>query len=429
MPDTQQTPILTSVSLHYVLLLRTLAMAGLGIGFIAIQQALHIHLPWPPFVGTLCLLLVFTLFSWRRIRQGRPITEGKLLMQLLVDVVALTVLLYFIGGSTNPLVSLFLLPVTVAAATLRTSNIWVVAGTAMACYTLLMFVHAPLRQQTHQGSDFEVHVWGMWFGFLLSAALVAYFVSRIGASLRANDHALARAREEALQARQVIALGTLAAGTAHELGTPLATMAVLARELEQAHGSNSEEYGELQLLRRQIDRCKDILSRMSAHAGQIRAEAGHRMLLGRYLHEVVREWQSSRPGAILESDLDGCQPAPLIIAERTLTQAITNLLNNAGDAAQAPVTLKARWTETRLILDITDQGEGIPEHILDELGKPFVTTKAPGKGLGLGLFLSRSTIERLGGRLELARREGGHGSRAHVELPLEHILATAWHGP
>ncbi len=429
MPDTRHTPILTNLCLRYVLLLRSLYLLGLGLGFLSMQQALHLHPPWRPFAVTLGLVLVFTLFSWWRMRQGLTITERGLLLQLLVDVGGLTLLLYWIGGSTNPLVSLFLLPVTVAAATLKARHIWLVAGTAMAGYSLLMSLHIPLSMRDGQGQDFEVHVWGMWLGFLLSAVLVAYFVSRIGATLRANDHALARAREEALQANQVIALGSLAAGTAHELGTPLATMAVLARELEQARGRTTEEYTELRLLRQQIDRCKEILSRMSAHAGQIRAEAGHRMSLDRYLEDLLREWRSIHPGKRLLDELSGCRPAPLIIAEGTLTQTITNLLNNASDAAPAPVTITAHWSETHLTLEIGDRGAGIPEHIRSELGKPFVTTKAPGKGLGLGLYLAHSTIDRLGGTLSIGRREDGPGSLARIELPLARILAATGSTP
>ncbi len=414
----QQSAILTSLCLHYVLLLRTLSITGQIIGIAAMSYAMSMPPPITPMILTLGGLTMFSLFSWWRIRSGQAVTEQTFLVQLLVDILALTILLYFLGGSTNPLVSLLLLPVTVAAAILRPAFTWAIASVAAISYTALMFIHAPTGE--HQHHNFEIHIWGMWFGFLLSACLVAYFVSRIGATLRANDHALARAREDALKAEQVVALGTLAAGTAHELGTPLATMAVLGKELELEYQDMPELVSPLGLLRNQIDRCKEILSRMSVHAGQLQAGAGHHQTVDEYLQELLTEWQNTRGAVQADIDLQGPRPGARIIADRTLSQAILNVLNNAADVSNETIQIKANWDDVELQLEVIDQGGGISPAVAARLGEPFVTTKPPGKGLGLGLYLARSTLDRLGGSIDLNNREN-EGVSARIKVPLAQL--------
>ncbi len=415
----QQSAILTSLSLHYVLLLRALSISGQIVGIAAMSYALSMPPPMLPMIFTLGGLTLFSLYSWWRIRAGQAVTETTFLIQLLVDILALSILLYFLGGSTNPLVSLLLLPVTVAAALLRPAYTWSIASVAAISYTALMFIHAPTDE--HQHHNFEIHVWGMWFGFLLSACLVAYFVSRIGATLRNNDRALARAREDALKAEQVVALGTLAAGTAHELGTPLATMAVLGKELELEYQHMPELVSPLGLLRGQIDRCKEILSRMSVHAGQLQAGAGHHQTVDEYLHDLLDEWQDTRAGVQVKIDLQGPLPGAHIIADRTLSQAILNVLNNAADASSETIEVIANWDEAQLTLEVIDQGGGLSPAVAARLGEPFVTTKAPGKGLGLGLYLARSTLDRLGGSIQLNNREN-EGLSARITVPLAQLI-------
>ena len=346
--------------------------------------------------------------------------SSTLLTQLLADLLALSLLIYLSGGSTNPFTALLLLPITVAAATLRPLLTWLVTGLAILSYTLLMFFHVPLGGMSRGIHGFTVHVWGMWFGFVLSALLVAFFVARIGATLRNNAAALARAREEALEAERLVALGTLAAGTAHELGTPLATMAVLARELEHELSDEPELASQLQLLRGQVDRCKEILSGMARRAGQLRAEAGECQSLDRFLEGMLTHWREDHPGCSLEVSLEGTGAPPEVIADRTLSQALENLLNNAAEVSPDSIRFSARWQASRLRLSLCDQGPGLPPRVRDELGRPFVSTKPPGEGMGLGIYLARNTIERLGGTLRF--REGRpRGTCIEIELPLAQL--------
>jgi two-component system, sensor histidine kinase RegB len=414
----------TALCLQYLLLLRVCTLGGQIAAFAVAYFFLGLRPPLLPVTLVIGALAGFTYLSWRRIQAGPVVSERTIVLQLMVDVIGLAALLFFTGGSANPFSPLLLLPVVVSAAVARPSFTWLIALEAVASYTLMMFVHVhPAPQWGHAELVFQVHLWGMWFGFLLSAAVVAYFVARMGETLRTHDRELGLAREKALQANQVVALGTLAAGTAHELGTPLATMAILTKELEHDHGESPELAAPLRVLREQIDRCKDILSRMAARAGQAQAHAGRPLPLRRYLDEVLTEWQALRPHTKFVSSFDGPAPGPKIVADRTLTQALINVLNNAADAADQVVTLTASWNANALHITVEDDGSGLPETLREHIGQPFVTTKPSGQGMGLGLYLARTTLEHLGGSLQLA--DGiERGARASIVLPLAGLLTN-----
>jgi len=406
--------ILTSLCLRYLLLLRAIAMGGQVLALIAVHLLSGTTIPWPPIAVVMGVLTVITLRSWRGMRAGQHITEAVVMRQLCVDIAALAMLLYFTGGSWNPFVSLFLLPITVAAATLRPAYTWLLVAAAAGCYTLLMFYHRQTLHWVHDGDHFALHLWGMWLGFLLSACIVAFFVARIGATLRAHDRELAGAR-------QMMALGTLAAGAAHELGTPLGTMAVVTKELQHDLRDEQALREGLALLRTQVDRCKEILGRMAAQAGELRAEGGARTSVDRYLDAVIGEWRALRPEVQAMVKLDGPRPAPAIIADRTVTQALINVLNNAADASPANVEVAGHWDAEELKLEIRDRGAGVPPGLSGEIGKAFVTTKA--EGMGLGLYIARTTLGRLGGNVELHNRSDGRGAVATIDLPLARLSA------
>ena len=221
-------------------------------------------------------------------------------------------------------------------------------------------------------------------------------------TLREREKTLAKAREQVLRDERVIALGTLAAGAAHELGTPLGTMAILAHDIKQEY--SQEEFidlqSKMQIFDEQIERCKNALAIMSASAGDFRAESGHVMPLGEYLDDVVLQWRDQRPFSRLEyhSTKSAFVP-PALVADRTLTQALINILNNAADASPAWVGLEFDWNAKEIVIEILDKGPGFDLEIIESLGKQPISTKQ--QGLGVGLFLAYSTIHRLGGSLEI----------------------------
>jgi two-component system, sensor histidine kinase RegB len=405
-----------AINLHRLVIYRYLVLAGLVSG-VLVAVSREFTLPLGPLVVVIIIFAALNLLTWLRLRWlGRSVAEQELFLHLFSDVLILAALLYFTGGSTNPFVSLFLLPLTLAAAALPGRYTWAIAAAAVVCYSLLMVWYFPLPHQ--HGINFNLHVIGMWFGFVLSAILISYFAVKMSATLRERERALAQARENALRDERLVALGTLAAGAAHELGTPLATMAVLAKDLEKECASTPGLAEPFQVLRGQIARCKDILAHLAVSTGQTRAEAGRDQALDHYLLQIVEHWHKGRPAVGIHRTWEGTQPPPRIVADQTLTQAITNILNNAADASEQAVEVFGRWNERELCLEICDRGAGVSAAAASHAGEPFFTTKAPGQGLGLGLFLAQSVIRRLGGNVELFnRREGGACTRIVLPLP------------
>ncbi len=426
-----------SGNLRRLVLLRDIEITGQTLVLAAASLLLQMPLPLVPLASIIGALALLNLLTWLRTRRPWPVTDGELFAQLLADVLALAGLLYFSGGSTNPFVSMFLLPLTLAATILPWRYTWLVAVAAVACYTLLLFRYAPLpppgpgdlfpgglcsiggasRIQPGYGTDFSLHILGMWFNFLLSAVLIALFVVKMAASIRERDRLLASAREETLRNERVVALGTLAAGAAHELGTPLSTMAVVVNELQldcAGHPGLSED---LRTLRDQVDHCKRILSGLLATAGQARGEGGTSRPLDAYLAELLDKWQLMRPGVTVSATWEGETPAPAVIAEQTLSQALMNLLNNAADASPDRVEVRGRWDRRQLAIEILDRGPGLTPEAAGNAGKAFFTTKPAGHGIGIGLFLANATIERFGGTVQLFNRDGG-GACTRVTLPL-----------
>jgi two-component system sensor histidine kinase RegB len=419
-------------NLHWLFVLRTLLLGVEAILILISVYGLEIPLRQIPLWAILTILGTFNWITWIRLTSSPPVSEMELFAQIVADVLAITAILYFTGGATNPMAWFFLLPLIIAATVLPHSYTWYLVIFASACYTVLIGYYQPLPEIqavtlpsdvsliTHsymEHHDIQLHVFGMWFGFVFSAVLVAYFVVEMANTLRERERRLAEAREQALRNERVISLGTLAAGAAHEMGTPLGTMAIVIHELEQEF--DSEEFASLRekmkILRSQITRCKNALSVMSASAGEARAEEGRPMAVTRYLNDVAETWRNEKPGVALDYRLRTPEPSPFIIAELTLTQALINILNNAAEVSPKGVMLEVGWNQQRAFIDITDRGPGIAPALSAAIGKAPITTKE--HGLGVGLFLAFSAIERLGGSIELLPRAGG-GTRTAITLPL-----------
>lgn len=411
---------LPTSNLRRIFLLRSIEIGGLLLAIVLARHVLELPLPLLPIAAVIGLLALVNLFTWWRLRQVWPVADGEFFAQLLVDVIAITVLLFYCGGSTNPLVSFYLVPLVIAAITLPAAYTWAMAMLTASCYTLLMFNYYPLMPKSGDFSTaIYLHLTGMWLTFVLSAFLIAFFVVRMAATIKDRDRQLAAAREETLRNERIVALGTLAAGAAHELGTPLATMAVVTTELQQEYAGEPALVDDLRLLRQQVDNCKHILSNMLASAGQGRAEDAAAQPLNHYFDDLLEKWQLVRPGVAVKAEWQGALPAPRIIADQTLTQALLNLLNNAADASPKSVEILGCWQNDELQLEIRDRGPGLAPEVQQRAGQPFFTTK--GHGFGIGLFLANATIERFGGKVMLTNREGG-GVLTRISLPLTKLL-------
>ncbi len=214
----------------------------------------------------------------------------------------------------------------------------------------------------------------------------------------------------------MLRIGTLAAGAAHELGTPLTTMAVVVGEMRR-DATTPAQRRDAEILAAQIEACRQALANLRAAAGHARVDGGEREQVDAFIASTLARFRALRPDVPLDVHADGPAAAPEIVADPSLRQAILILLNNAADASPQHVDFDARWDAQSLQVAVGDRGSGIPRGSLDKLGRVFFTTKPPGQGTGLGLVLTASTVGRLGGTVRWSNRADG-GLVAQIELPL-----------
>ncbi|MCB1949080.1 ATP-binding protein [Nitrosomonas sp.] len=414
--DLSKSPL--SKNLQRLFMLRNIAILAQCLTFSLVYIIIDLEIPWTEMIIVVVLLAVLNLLTWIRLYRKWPVSNLEFFAQLLIDVFALSALLYFSGGSTNPFISLYLLPLTIAAATLPWRYTWVMAIITIGCYTILLFNYIPLpHDHSKHLIEFNLHVSGMWLAFVLSTVIIAWFVVKMSISIRDRDHDLALAREQVLRNEQIIALGTLAAGAAHELGTPLSTMAVITGELQKEYTHDNEFQNNIRILRDQITHCKETLTQLLAKAGQARVEGGSQLPVNEFLSSLLEKWELIRPTVKFSYHSDGPLPAPKIMDNQLVSQSLLNLLNNAADASSKQIEIKSHWNEKSLHLEIIDDGEGLSDEATQRAGEAFFTTKTPGQGFGIGLFLANANIERLGGSVHLFNLEN-RGACTQVILPL-----------
>jgi two-component system sensor histidine kinase RegB len=389
--------------------LRWWLIGGLTGAVLSAPTFLDIALPLVPLLALLLLMAVFNLVIqlWAGADEFRA---SDLAGQLAVDLVAMGVMLYLTGGATNPLVSLLLLPVAVAAFSLPARWVGGVAALAVGLYSFLMLYSLPLPVADVARAT-RLHLGGMWLTFVVSAALLAWFVTRMTVTLHEREVQLAAAREEALRDAQVVALGQLAAGAAHELGTPLATMNVLAGELMQDARLPDDARADLDLLRRQIGICKEIVGGLTQKAGIERA--GQLQSARDWLEGLLARWRTLWPQASCALDVARAGTPPHVVVESALEQGITNLLNNAAKIAPQGLRVVLGWDERHVRIAVHDRGPGFPPDILRRCGAAPLPAVADGSGIGL--WLTRAAVERRGGRLFL--ENAANGGVATIQLP------------
>ena len=407
------------INLRWLIRLRWLAVTGQILTILIGGHFLTHELPVRSLL-TVCGLLALGNLGvqiWL-LRGGRP-TVRAVGLNLLADIGALTALLALSGGAFNPFSLLYLVQITIAAIILPARWTLLLAVASVAAYSILQMM--PLGRLVLDGEDQALmQVRGSWVAFLVAAAFISTFSFRMSQALRRREAELASVRQDAEATERLAALGTLAAGTAHELNTPLGTIAILAGELaDQLEG---ERRGEAEEIRKQVRRCKEIITSMLAPTrGEAAIEEPKEFELAPVIADCVHRWQQGRPGARPQIAIDpGVTRARTRLPLHAFEQAIANLLDNAAEATEGRVASDIRVQLSRtgedLRLTVADNGVGVPEPLQNRIGEPFFTTKGPGRGSGLGLYLARHVVERQGGEMEVVSAEG-RGTEVVLTMP------------
>lgn len=398
--------------------LRWLAVLGQVATIALVHLALQIRLPLVPMAAVLGSLVVLNLLSYWRFRAADEAGNGQLLLSLLLDVAGLTALLYLSGGATNPFVFLYLLQVTLAAVLLEAWSTWTVVAVTTGCFAVLTRFYVPLELGPG-GIDrlFDLHIVGMFFCFLLDAALLVVFMSRIMRNLRHRDARLADLRQRAAEEDHIVRMGLLASGAAHELGTPLATVSVILgdwRRMRQFQ-SDPDLLQDVQDMQAEVQRCKSIVTGILLAAGEARGESPAVTTVGTFLDELVDDWRATRPVKSIEYENRFGDDMP-IISDSALKQIICNVLDNALEASPRWLRFTASRVDDSLVLSVRDRGPGFGPEMLARFGKPYQSSKGRA-GSGLGLFLVVNVVRKFGGSVSAGNDPDG-GAVVTLNLPL-----------
>jgi two-component system sensor histidine kinase RegB len=396
--------------------LRPCAAAGQALAIAVAEGWLRVRLPLAPLMVGIAALIVGAFVAFLRLRNARPVREVEAFAHVAFDVLVLGWALYFTGGASNPFITLLLVPVALSAAALSGKATAVVTALAAAVYGALIFFNVPLSDMPMHGEAFRLHLTGMTINFMVAALLLAVFVGRMNASLNAQREAMRRLRERALRDESILAIATQAAQAAHQLNTPLSTLRTVLPELERGREDDIALRDDVRVMTGEVERCRDILRGMVEYGRQQLAGTMQATTLGEYVRDSADRFRLLRPEAEVTTDVAPklCQRS--IVVQPGLAHALLNLLQNALDASlrngSRAVTLAATIDAGRIEFVIGDQGDGLSMNRTVSL--PAASSKPD--GLGIGLALARSTVERMHGELH-AHTDAG-GTRVCVTLPL-----------
>ncbi|GAA5126301.1 ATP-binding protein [Alloalcanivorax gelatiniphagus] len=410
-------------NMQQLIQLRWIAVLG-QIGTILVANLLFkVALPVHYMLAILAGLVVFNGLSMLRLKWvRRQVSNGELFLALLVDVVTFTLQLCLSGGATNPFIFLYLLQVVLAAVLLEAWSTWLIVLVTAAGFVWLEFAGQPLTlPPDYERGPFSLYIQGMLICFVLNAVLLVIFINRITRNRRERDERLASLRQRAAEEEHIVRMGLLASGAAHELGTPLSTLAVILGDWRhmpvfKGDADLDQEIAEMQT---QVQRCKSIVSGILLSAGEARGESSAETTVHAFLDDIIQEWRRTRPVRDFAyynefgEDVD-------IASDSAIKQSLHNVLDNALEASRQRVSLTARRRGDELVLTVSDDGPGFSDAMLARLGRPYHSTKGRA-GSGLGLFLVVNVARTLGGGLEARNRPQG-GAEVTLSLPLDSLM-------
>ena len=416
------------LSLQRLLLLRLLVAVLSILGTFVFHSFSPLELPVSRLIiAAVGVGLTLSIGVWR-LRKEVPISELELFAQLVADAAILIFILLATGGASNPLISYLLVLLAVGATILHQRYVNVFAIANIAVYTTFLLSELQAEHSDHMVENFQLHLVGMWVTFVVSAILITLFVTRMAEAIRSRELTLARSRENEMRNEQLVAIGTLAAGTAHALGTPLSTMSVLLTDLDKYSDEELKKMSikeDISLLRQQVVRCKDSLNQLTRFYNKVDRQTPYDGAITTFMDEIQDYIVNIHPRANVRFEIQDSAQSANIPYDLSLRHAVINLVENAIKAANSQVIvtcLVSAKPDPLIEIIIQDDGPGIPASVMENMGVPFISTRKD--SMGLGIFLANAAIQRASGKIEMFNLKNG-GAMSIIRLPLSKTNAQA----
>lgn len=426
------------VRLQTLVVLRWLAIAGQLMAVLMVNMAFGYPLPLGFCLAAIAASAWLNIILTVRYSASVRIPDWQAALYFAFDILQLAILLYLTGGLENPFALLFMAPVTISATALSLRSTIVLLLLTFGLVTALAVFHEPLPWHENEPLSLpRIYLVGIWAALSLGIGFMAAYAWRVANEAKRMSNALSATQLVLARAQRLTALDGLAAAAAHELGTPLGTIALVSKELLRGGLTPEQTREDLKLLNSQAERCKEILSRLARQPDENDAVYS-RLPLSVLLDEVTRPYQDGDIEFNIDiraADEDAFEPQ--IRRRPEMMFGLGNLVENAADFARAEVSLHAHYTKKRIRIEIMDDGPGFPPDVLDRLGEPYVTTR-PRKsaragqdddedaheGMGLGVFIAKTLLERTGARVDIGNRNDSRtGALIQVEWARDAVEA------
>lgn len=402
--------------------LRWMAVAGQSVAILITHFWLGFSMP------IAIAFLVVAASAWLNIglRLRYPVNhrleDGPASFLLGYDILQLSVLLYLTGGLQNPFALLFLAPIMIGAVSLSTRRIAVLMALMIGAATVLAFFHLPLPWYGDATLTMPfTYVAGVWIALVLGAAFITVYASRVSHEARLLADALTATELVLAREQHLTQLDGIAAAVAHELGTPLATVTVVVKEIQRQLPADSTMREDIDLLSQEVHRCRTILGKLSSLGNETQGMWASQSM-SHMLEDVVEPIRNF--GVEIDVELAGEAPEPVCLRNPAIHYGLGNLAENAVDFAQEKVVIRAEWSPARVRISIRDDGPGFSQDVMSKLGEPYVTTRngadrraksEDSPGLGLGLFVAKTLLERSGAVMTMSN-VAAPGSGASIDI-------------
>ncbi len=423
--------------------MRWITIGGQTTTILVVNYVLHYPFPFVPTLVTVAVSVLLNIVLTVRYPASKQLGDAEAGLHLCYDALQLSVLLFLTGGLHNPFSFLIIAAAIISAAVLSVRTTVKLIVFLLLCVSVLVFFHLPLPghdalQSTTgifhptfpgpygQHPLSHIYVFGIWSSLVVAMIFFSANVLRVAEEGRRMSNALMETQMALAREQRLSEVGGLAAAAAHELGTPLGTIALVAKELSREFPPDSPNAEDLKLLLSQSERCREILSRLTLRSADGGGPSLHRLPFMNLVEMAARSPRRGNievavehdPGLIGEPARTGDKASGQPVAAQSfeIIHGLKNIIENAMDFARSRVSVKVGWSERRVVVEITDDGPGFPREILGALGEPYVSTRRDAGGMGLGVFIAKTLLERTGAEIEFGNRKGG-GARIVIVWP------------